>query len=72
MNDGPAASVDVVVGHALYIAVEFEFDEPGRQHVQRGRWAVLNDHDWAQILSDEFAEAREILDDGFWISSLIR
>ena len=37
MNDGPAASVDVVVGHALYIAVEFEFDEPGRQHVQRGR-----------------------------------
>ena len=45
MDDGPAASVDVLVSHTLGVAVELEFDEARRQHVQGGGVAVLHNQD---------------------------
>ena len=45
MNDGPASSVDVLLGYSLHVSVEFEFDEAGRQHVESSRRPVLDDYD---------------------------
>ena len=72
MDDGPAASVDVLFGHSFHVSVEFEFDEAGREDVESSRWSVLDDYDWVEVFGDNFAEAGEVLDDGFWVDGEVR
>ncbi len=72
MDDGPASSVDVLLSYSFHVAVEFKFYEARREDMESSRWSVLDDYDWVEVFRDDFAEAREILDDSFWVSSEVR
>ena len=69
---GPAASVDVLLGHTFDVSVEFEFNEAGGQDVEGSGWPVLDDYDGVEVFGDEFAEAREVLHDGLWVDWWVR
>lgn len=72
VDDGPAASVDVLISHALGLSGESEFDGSRGEDVE-GSWSsVLDDDDRAEVLGDESAEAGEVLDDGAWVSKGVR
>jgi hypothetical protein len=72
VDDGPASSVDVLLSYSFHVAVEFEFYEARREDVESSRWSVLDDHDWVEVFGDDFAEAWEILDYGFWMDVEVR
>ena len=72
VDDGPAAGVDVLISYSLGLSGESEFDGSRREDVE-GSWSsVLDDDDRAEVLGDESAEAGEILDDGAWVSGVVR
>lgn len=45
MDDGPAASVDVLLSHILDVSVEAQSEEAGGQHVEGSGGTVLDDYD---------------------------
>lgn len=45
VDDGPAASVDVLLGNVLNVSIEAEPEEAGREDVEGGGGAVLDDDD---------------------------
>lgn len=45
MDNGPAASVDVLLSHVLNVSIEAKPDEAGGKDVEGGGGAILDDDD---------------------------